>query len=115
MQSVTDNKNDKHPSSWLEWFTSRDSSIAIDKEKQEQLISKFDFLTLAEECRGKMVQIPLNIIDLGALCVEYGQVIAAKEIWPQRRIFHWTYIGCESNANFRKKCSKSRLDTGTGM
>ena len=55
MQSVTNNANTNHPTSWLEWFTSRESSTIIDKEKQEQLISKFDISKSTEECKQNLL------------------------------------------------------------
>jgi hypothetical protein len=54
MQTTTDITNN-YPSSWLEWFNTRESSITIDKEKQEQLLSKFDFSKSTEECKQSLL------------------------------------------------------------
>ena len=44
----------------------------------------------AQECRGQMLQIPLKIMDLGALCVELRPIYCSKRILvPMSYIWVW--------------------------
>ena len=63
-------------------------------EKMSQKALNHD-LRLALESRGKMLQIPLKIMDLGAFCVELRPFYCRKRILaPMSYISFWDFQKC---------------------